>query len=63
MIGLLHYENSYIFGPHKTSKGAALVFCHKIIDIGSFVYKIKLFVVIWIATAYNEQDVTICKQL
>jgi len=46
MIGLLHYENSYIFGPHKTSKGAALVFCHKIIDIGSFVYKIKLFVVI-----------------
>jgi len=24
------------------------------------VYKIKLFVVIWIGTAYNEQDVTIC---
>jgi len=40
----------------------ALVFCRKIGDIGMFVYKIKLFVVLWIATAYDGQDVTICKQ-
>jgi len=31
-----------------------LVFCWKIGDIGMFVYKKKLFVVIWIATAYNH---------
>ena len=33
-----------------------LVFCHKIGDIDMFVYKIKLVGVIWIANAYNEQD-------
>jgi len=40
----------------------SISFLSKIGDIGMFVYKIKLFVVIWIVTAYNEQDVTICKQ-
>jgi hypothetical protein len=37
-------------------------FRRKIGDIGTFVDKMKLFVAISIAkTAYDEQDVTICK--
>jgi hypothetical protein len=35
----------------------------KMVTLAHFFYKIKLFVVIRIATAYNEQDVTIRKQL
>jgi len=36
-----------------------LVFCRKIGDTGTFIYKIKSFNGVWIATAYDAQDVTI----
>jgi len=50
----------YLKDSHQIDFGT--VFCQKNGDIGTLINKIKLFVVIWISTAYNEQDVTICKQ-